>query len=109
MVPGRYTVRLTVDGRAYERAVEVRDDPRVKVTAAVRAEWTATLLRIADAHRRATELVGRQRTPQTEEVLSRLARLYGDVGSWTGPMTTDQRTQLEYLTRKLTELANGGR
>ena len=41
---------------------------------------------------------------QLEEVLSRLGRLYGDVESWTGPMTADQRTQLEFLERKLAEL-----
>jgi hypothetical protein len=37
-------------------------------------------------------------------LLSRLVRLYGDVGSWTGPMTSDQRAQLRFLTEKLTEL-----
>ena len=130
VVPGRYTVRLTVDGRDYERPVEVREDPRVKVPAPIRAEWTATLLRIADAHRRATQLVARfqptaarlrpnatnalagpereaalRTNQQLEEVLSRLGRLYGDVGNWTGPMTADQRTQLDYLMTKLAELA----
>jgi hypothetical protein len=29
--------------------------------------------------------------------------LYGDVEGWTGPMTADQRTQLEYLSAKLAE------
>ena len=129
VVPGRYTVRLTVDGRSYEQPVDVREDPRVKVPAAVRAEWTASLLRIADAQRRATDLAtrwqptaarlrpdatnaltGSQRddarrvNAQIEELLSRLSRLYGDVESWTGLMTRDQRTQLEYLNGKLAEL-----
>ena len=99
------------------------------VPAAARAEWTASLLRIADAHRRATALVvrwqptaarlrpnatnaltGHRRdeatrlNEQVEELLSRLGRLYEEVESWTGPMTADQRTQLEYLTRKAAEL-----
>jgi hypothetical protein len=129
VVPGRYTVRLTVGGRNYEQPVEVREDPRVNVPAAARTEWTATLLGIADVHRRATDLVarwqpaavrlrpnardaftGNQRTEATslngqlDELLSRLVRLYGDVGSWTGPMTSDQRAQLRFLTEKLTEL-----
>jgi hypothetical protein len=129
VVPGRYTVRLTVDGRNYEHPVEVREDPRMNVPATVRAEWTATLLGIADVHRRATELVARwqpaatrlrpnapnaftgaQRqegttlNAQLEELHSRLGRLYGEVGSWTGPMTSDQRTQLQFLTGKLAEL-----
>ena len=129
VVPGRYTVRLTVDGRHYERSVEVREDPRVRLPATVRAEWTAALLRIADAYRRAAELVVRfqptaarlrpnatnqlagaprdeaaRLNQQLEEVLSRLGRLYGDVQSWTGPMTADQRAQFDYLTQKATEL-----
>jgi hypothetical protein len=41
---------------------------------------------------------------QLDELFSRLDRLYSDVGSWTGPMTSDQRTQLRFLTGKLTEL-----
>jgi hypothetical protein len=118
-----------VDSRAYEQSVEVRDDPRVTVPADVRAAWTGTLLEVADVHRRATELFvrwqptaarlrpnatnaiagtrrqdARQLNEQIEEVLSRLGRLYGDVESWTGPMTTDQQTQFDYLTRMLTEL-----
>jgi hypothetical protein len=33
-MPGAYTVRLTVDGRAYERPLKVKMDPRVKTAAA---------------------------------------------------------------------------
>ena len=129
VVPGRYTVRLTVDGRSLEQPVEVREDPRMRIPADARAAWTATLLGIAEVHRRAIQLLdrwapvaGRLRpnaanplsgpprqdatrlNQQLEEVLSRLGRLYGDVESWTGPMTADQRTQLEFLERKLAEL-----
>jgi hypothetical protein len=32
-----------------------------------------------------------------------LGRLYGEVEEWTGPLTEDQRTQLDYLTGKLAE------
>jgi hypothetical protein len=129
VVPGRYTVRLTVDGQRHERTVEVREDPRMNVAGAVRAEWTATLLRIADVHRQAAALIGRWQPTsvrlrpnaanalagaardtarridaEIDEVFSRLGRLYGEVQSWTGPMTSDQRSQFEYLARQLTEL-----
>jgi hypothetical protein len=30
VTPGRYTVKLTVDGRSYEQPIDVRQDPRVK-------------------------------------------------------------------------------
>ena len=33
VVPGRYTVRLTVDGTRYEQPLVVRMDPRVKTRA----------------------------------------------------------------------------
>ena len=40
VVPGRYTVRLTVNGRSYERPLTVEMDPRVKVSAsALEAEY----------------------------------------------------------------------
>nr|MDP2498551.1 hypothetical protein [Candidatus Palauibacterales bacterium] len=52
VVPGTYTVRLTVDGSAHEQTVEVREDPRLDVDPDVRREWTATLLAIGDLHDR---------------------------------------------------------
>jgi hypothetical protein len=59
VVPGRYTVRLTVDGRTSEQPVEVREDPRMPVSAAIRTEWTRTLLDIADTWGQAVEVLRR--------------------------------------------------
>ncbi len=129
VVPGRYTVRLTVDGQSLDRVVDVRDDPRVRVPADVRATWTADLLEIAAVQRRAASLLERFRptadriragaqTPltgaaltaartldqQLGEVFSRVTGLYGEVSAWTGPMTADQQAQLSYYVSKLDEL-----
>lgn len=100
----------------------------MNVSAEARAAWTTALLGIADVHRRAAQLLdrwqpvaarlrpdaanalrGAQREEaarldqRLQELFSRVARLYGDVEGWTGPMTADQRTQLDYLTRTLAE------
>jgi hypothetical protein len=128
VVPGRYTVRLTVDGQRHEQPVEVREDPRMSVPANVRAAWTQALLQIGDVYTRTTDLVRRWQpnvarlrpgapdafagarlgearvlSQQLDEAYSRLGRLYGEVEEWTGPLTEDQRTQLDYLTGKLAE------
>ena len=128
VVPGRYVVRLTVDGQRYEQPVQVREDPRVILSGDVRASWTAVLLEIGAAHRRATDVLTRWQpvaarlrrgvpdaltgTPleeatrlnqQLEELYARLSRLYGEVESWAGSVTVDQRTRLDYLTAKLAE------
>jgi hypothetical protein len=123
-------VRLTVDGQQYDQPVEVREDPRMTVPADIRAAWTATLLEIGQVYARATDLVRQWQphvarlrpgapnaftgarlqdatllTQQLNEAYGRLGGLYNEVDNWTGPMTQDQRTQLEYLTAKLAEFS----
>jgi hypothetical protein len=39
VLPSEYTVRLSVAGRAYEQQLQVKDDPRITVSDAVRTEW----------------------------------------------------------------------
>jgi photosystem II stability/assembly factor-like uncharacterized protein len=51
VVPNTYTVRLTVDGRAQERPVEVREDARLQVGREERQVWTENLLQIAQLYR----------------------------------------------------------
>ncbi len=41
VAPGVYTVRLSAAGRTVERALTVQPDPRLPLTAAQRAQWTA--------------------------------------------------------------------
>ncbi|MBV9775104.1 MAG: glycoside hydrolase [Gemmatimonadetes bacterium] len=49
VLPGSYTVRLTVDGRAYTQPLVVRMDPRVHTPAAGLAQQFETATRLADA------------------------------------------------------------
>jgi hypothetical protein len=74
--PGRYTVRLTVDGACYEQPLVVRMDPRVKTTPAALARMYAAsrgldsaLSQTADALKRAPA------GPQADE----LRRLQGQL------------------------------
>ena len=140
VVPGTYTVRLTVDGQRHEQTVEVVEDPRLDVAPDVREEWTATLLEIGELHdrvaadvKRLEELVAgaedddpfrgsgdeesRERWAtlpdqrsrdvawRAAELLDRIEGLYGDVEDWTGEMTADQRSRLEFYREKADELA----
>jgi hypothetical protein len=110
VLPGRYRVRLTHGGAVQEQWVVVRDDPRLTVTRAQRAAWTAfhrqvaaQLARVAPLATRLREAGGsgadataRDRARQGQELLARLSGLYGEVGRWTGAPTADQRAQLAY-------------
>jgi hypothetical protein len=117
VVPGTYTVRLTVDGRTHEQRVQVADDPRITVAPAARAEWTATLLRLGEMHRSASVLVdgarsagaqgdvARERLRVTRELQSRIASLYRAVSASTGPLTSDQRQQMTFFDETRSRLA----
>ena len=127
VVPGRYTVQLTIGGASWTRPVEVREDPRLDHPAGVRRAWTETLTRIWTASGQAralrdevraqvrrieeqaavltletgveTELRDYER--ETQELSSRLGRLYGAASDWVGPLTADQASQLTFLTDML--------
>ena len=104
VVPGTYTVRLTVDGKRYDQAVRVMEDPRITITPVARAQWTTDLQAIATQYRAAHELARMKPSAQSRELLSRLQRLYDAVSNWTGPMTADQTAQLSYFRQKIAEL-----
>src|SRR5205823_2385556 len=55
--PGKYTLRLLVDGRVLTREVVVRPDPRVKMTPGEFAEQEKFALQIRDDFNRVTDIV----------------------------------------------------
>ncbi len=102
--PGTYTVRLVAGGQTIEKPIEVREDPRIDVSAADRREWVRTLDAIAGVWRRAAAVVARLQAsgnPEDRRLASSaqefLSGLYGAVSDHTGPPTADQVSQLEYL------------
>ncbi|HEX8906756.1 MAG TPA: hypothetical protein VF771_18035, partial [Longimicrobiaceae bacterium] len=87
-LPGAYTVRLTVDGRAYTQPLVVRMDPRVRTLTPALAQQLATAQRIADGLRRDYEALSQLRGVRTQ-----LGALKGKGSAelQTGVATFDQR------------------
>jgi hypothetical protein len=116
VLPGTYTVRLAHAGRTMEQKVVVRDDPRLTVTRAQRAAWTAFHRDVANLVTSFAEVATRVRglsgaetqtrdlKRQAAELQSRLTTLYSSVARWTGTPTADQRSQLRYYKRMAAEL-----
>jgi len=104
VTPGTYTVRLVSAGATIEKPIEVREDPRVNVSAADRREWAQTLEAIAGVWRRAAAVVTRLQASGSAEdrrlassAQEFLGGLYGAVSDYTGRPTADQIAQLAYL------------
>tara|TARA_B100001540_G_scaffold312025_1_gene332451 strand:+ start:168 stop:923 length:756 start_codon:yes stop_codon:yes gene_type:complete len=130
VIPGDYTVRLSIGSIIAEERVEVREDPRLSFEPGVRVEWTETLLDVWDLVDQAEQLaqdVGsradrldlgtgsavsdplesrlRDLERTTGELVSRLNRLYGSIQGWIGPLAADQEMQSLFLRNKLAELS----
>ena len=128
VVPGAFTARLEVAGAGAVPAqrFEVREDPRLNVTPGTRANWTATLLELADLGARAAaerglieealEGVGdddtgsratklRDLAREFGELASRIGRLAGEVEGVVAPMTQDQRSRRDFFVEMFEVLA----
>jgi len=124
VLPGEYTVRLSVGGRHYDQQLEVREDPRITVSDAVRGDWHNAVLGLAGTVRsfltmadsvmgvrrqldelpacdeaRNTNLIAtlEEIEPLLMELRSRLTELYGEVSVWPAPFTADQQAQQSYF------------
>jgi hypothetical protein len=95
-LPGKYTVKLTVDGKPYTQALEIRMDPRVKTAAEdLKAQFDLDR-KIADALHRDYEAVQQVRSlrtqlkslpsgkasPQFTSLEAKVAALEGDEGGY---------------------------
>jgi len=121
--PGLYTVELVVGDKTYTTSLSIVDDPRLDIDLAVRKAWTATLFDIGDLYSTIVEDTKTARplkwkaeklkkqgskineeamaeimeiNRMYDELLSRTGSLYRSVGDWMGPMTADQRSQMNY-------------
>jgi photosystem II stability/assembly factor-like uncharacterized protein len=132
VVPGTYTVHLTSGSTRDEQTVVVREDPRLDPDPTVRRQWTAMLLEIWETSNDAGALADevtevaerldadsdplilpaametelRDLTRQTEELSSRLNRLYGSLQGWISAPSADQAAQQTFLAEILTELTS---
>jgi hypothetical protein len=97
--------------------VEVRDDPRIDITAADRKLWMDAVHQAAALAREFAPVNDRiQKLPgtnadvtdlkrQSRELLSRISGLYGALGRWPGPPTKDQVSRLAYYQQMVKALA----
>jgi hypothetical protein len=131
VIPGEYTVRLSIGRVVAEERVQVDEDPRLSFESEVRVEWTEMLLdvwgMVGQAQRLSQDVASMadrlnaetgsldlsdalenraydlERT--TGELVSRLTRLYGSIQGWIGPLAADQEAQRSFLSQKLAELS----
>ena len=75
VLPGSYTVKLTVNGKALTAPREVRLDPRIKLAPAVLAQQHQLAVRLSDLVTRSA-----QRVLHAQSTLDQLARLDGKPG-----------------------------
>ena len=107
VVPGVYTVRLTVSGTVHERELRVDEDPRIHVAPAERRSWTKTLVEMADMYRETNGWIetmlddDSEDTKEVRELARELRRririLYGQLIGWTGNPSADQKAQIRFL------------
>jgi len=127
VVPGEYIVRLAAGGRSLEQRVKVEEDPRIAIGPSERRAWTEVLLSLGRLYRDADAMLAKARAAvepivksgtapadlQAEaedalstatELRSRVSTLYREIGAFTGPITADQRSQIEYYPTVLRDL-----
>lgn len=84
-VPGRYMVRLTVDGRSYTQPLMVKMDPRVHVSPAALRQQLAMALTIGQAQRQVARMREQARALRAKLVkLGGQAALAGEVTAMLG-------------------------
>ena len=131
VIPGEYTVRLSIGRVVAEERVQVDEDPRLSFEPEVRVEWTETLLdvwgMVGQAQQLSQDVASMADRLNTEtgsldlsdalenrahdlerttgELVSRLNRLYGSIQGWIGPLAADQEAQRSFLSQKLAELS----
>ena len=111
VAPGRYTVRLRVGAATFDQPLVVRDDPRVTLTAAARAQWHRATDSIAHVYRGVVTLGADAARSSDEELRKtirelqdRVGSLYGTVLRGGGAPTADQRKQMAYFPTVLADL-----
>lgn len=120
--PGRYVVRLTVDGHSHEQPFEIRKDPRVKASDAdLRAQFQL-MVDIQDRVSEVVDLVMRlrevrarvdgRRAELTEEsrveadrILEQLRGIEGDLTIWMGSQANPMMWGPPGLIEKLSRLS----
>jgi hypothetical protein len=102
--PGRYEVRLTVDGRTLSQPLELLMDPRVDTTPADVEAQHAFYREIADALERGTAALAAGENADLEAALGALTALATDVEGVDRRPTAAQREVLDTYRQRLDEV-----
>jgi len=86
VVPGVYTVRLTVDGKSHTQPLTVKMDPRVRTSALAIQQQFLLAKRVYDAMGKAHERLAQQPAPELERAFARLQAVYGLTQEGAGPI-----------------------
>ncbi len=124
VAPGTYIAKVTIGAASAEQRFEVREDPRVTISADVRSSWFGSIDQIAQLYRDARSVADSARREQqrmnalseaekksqakrlTEvndlavtagELVARVTTLYGNVLRYSETPTTDQKAQMAYF------------
>ncbi len=90
--PGRYVVRLTVDGEAHEQPFEIRKDPRVKASDAdLRAQFEL----MVDIRDRASEVI---------DSVMRIREVRAQVGGRRGALPEESKIEADRVLSQLREI-----
>jgi photosystem II stability/assembly factor-like uncharacterized protein len=92
VVPGTYHVRLTVDGQAFDRTLEVRLDPRVPASQADLEEQLQLLLRIRD------------KLDETNAAIARIRQLRAQAEAWAARTAGEPAAMARAIAAKLTAI-----
>jgi len=123
VVPGTYTVRLTVEDVVQETTVDVGEDQRIQVPADVRVAWTEVQRELGrmyvevnesvaaviereeslekDTDERATAQLLRE---ELAELRTRISVVRGSIANWVGEPTADQQSTIAFCRTAMTEL-----
>lgn len=115
-IPGRYVVRLSVDGQSYEQPFEIRKDPRVGASDAdLKAQFDLMVdirdrySEVADALIQVRELrdqvEGQQGGDEADAVLGQLREIEGVLTIWMGSEAHPMMWSAPGLTEKLSTLS----
>ncbi|MBS3817890.1 hypothetical protein KGY73_00060 [bacterium] len=129
VIPGLYKARLQVGEVIEEKTFRVKEDPRIQQPMDTRKEWTQTLLSIAELYENSSPGVEafhkvkkkvdeissdaiedsvkeniEEMDRKYKELNQRIATLYYEVSGWTGRMTGDQQSQMDYYRQMLEKL-----
>jgi hypothetical protein len=110
VVPGTYTVRLTVHGKTYAQPLTVKMDPRVKTPAVAVQQQFTLAKRVYDAMIKVHDRIaasGSTPPPALTKVFAQLQQVYGLAQEGAGPIPVENITAITDTLKQADEALAG--